>query len=315
MREVQVRDERSFRSERSQIGFYLSGLPHFYNLAHQSIFPYHIPMSQPLVSAIIVTIWSPQDATKCVQALLKQTIAQDIEILVLDNHSEDDSIGTLRARFGTHPQVRLFESNRNRGYGAGNNYAARSARGEYLLIINPDNELEPTGLERMVQTLREDPSIGILAPKLEYPDGRIRESARAFPSLLDVCIKRTFLQYLFPGRLRHYLQLDAPDVLLRDTDWVVGACLFFRRDFFNQLLGFDERFFLFFEDIDLCRRCHLKGKRVVYASSIVARDRKQRLSGGGFFSLLLRKTGRVHIASALKYFWKWRGEGLRSLRS
>ncbi|OIO55732.1 hypothetical protein AUJ46_00340 [Candidatus Peregrinibacteria bacterium CG1_02_54_53] len=272
-------------------------------------------MSQPLVSAIIVTIWSPQDATKCVQALLKQTIAQDIEILVLDNHSEDDSIGTLRARFGTHPQVRLFESNRNRGYGAGNNYAARSARGEYLLIINPDNELEPTGLERMVQTLREDPSIGILAPKLEYPDGRIRESARAFPSLLDVCIKRTFLQYLFPGRLRHYLQLDAPDVLLRDTDWVVGACLFFRRDFFNQLLGFDERFFLFFEDIDLCRRCHLKGKRVVYASSIVARDRKQRLSGGGFFSLLLRKTGRVHIASALKYFWKWRGEGLRSLRS
>ncbi|ALM11266.1 MAG: hypothetical protein PeribacterD1_0800 [Candidatus Peribacter riflensis] len=291
---------------------------------------------QPLVSAIIVTTWSAQDAVKCVQSLLTQTIAGDIEILVIDNHSEDDSIGTLRAHFPLrpdsaqpslrlqpagktssgkqgfggqvdhHPQVRLLESNRNRGYGAGNNYAARFANGEYLLIINPDNELEPAGLERMVRMLREDPSIGILAPKLQFPDGRSRESARAFPTLLDVLIKRTFLQHIFRSRLRHYLQADAPDVPVRDTDWVVGACLFFRKDFFDQLHGFDERFFLFFEDMDLCRRCRLAGKRVVFASSIVAQDRKQRLSGGGFFSLLLRRTGRIHIASALKYFWKWR---------
>lgn len=263
---------------------------------------------KPLVSAIIVTTWSAQDAVKCVQALLGQTIASEIEILVIDNHSEDDSIGTLRVRFGNHPQVRLLESNRNRGYGAGNNYAARYASGEYLLIINPDNELEPTGLERMVQMFRQDPSMGILAPKLEYPDGRVRESARAFPTLFDVCIKRTFLQYIFHNRLRRYLQTDAPDIPVRDTDWVVGACLFFRKDFFDQLHGFDERFFLFFEDMDLCRRCRDAGKRVIFVSSIRARDRKQRLSGGGFFSLLLRKTGRIHIASAFKYFWKWRSE-------
>lgn len=263
---------------------------------------------RPLVSAIIVTTWSAQDAVKCVQALLGQTIAQDIEILVIDNHSEDDSIGTLRARFQHHPQVRLLESCRNRGYGAGNNYAAKYARGEYLLIINPDNELEPAGLDRMVQILRADSSIGILAPRLQFPDGSIRDSARAFPSLLDVCIKRTVLQHFFPARMRRYLQTDVPDLPLRDTDWVVGACLFFRRDFFNQLGEFDERFFLFFEDMDLCRRCRLTNRRVVYASSIVAQDRKQRLSGGGFFSLLLRKTGRIHIASAIKYFWKWRSE-------
>jgi len=264
--------------------------------------------AQPLVSAIIVTTWTPQDAVKCVQALLKQTIASEIEILVIDNHSEDDSIGTLRAHFNNHPQVRLLESNRNRGYGAGNNYAAQYARGEYLLIINPDNELEPTGLERMVAMFRQDPRIGILAPKLEFPDGRVRESARAFPTLFDVLIKRTPLQYIFHKRLRHYLQTDVPDTPVRDVDWVVGACLFFRKEFFDQLHGFDERFFLFFEDMDLCRRCHLAGKRVIFMSSIVARDRKQRLSGGGFFSLLFRKTGRIHIASALKYFWKWRSE-------
>ncbi|MFH0851305.1 MAG: glycosyltransferase family 2 protein, partial [Candidatus Peregrinibacteria bacterium] len=200
------------------------------------------------------------------------------------------------------------------GYGGGNNYAIRRARGEYIFIINPDNELPPNGLEQLVAALEADPSIGILAPKLAYPDGRVRESARAFPTLFDVLIKRTFLQYIFPNRLRRYLQTDAPDILVRDVDWVVGACLFFRRDFFDRLQGFDERFFLFFEDMDLCRRCHDAGGRVIFTSSIRARDRKQRLSGGGFFSLLLRKTGRIHIASALKYFWKWRGGGLRSLR-
>ncbi len=261
---------------------------------------------QPLVSAIIVTTWTPQDAVKCVQALLKQTIASEIEILVIDNHSEDDSIGTMRVHFGHHPQVRLLESNRNRGYGGGNNYAARYARGEYLLIINPDNELEPTGLERMVQTFRADPGIGVLAPKLQFSDGSVRDSARSFPSFFDVLVKRTFLQYFFPHRMRRYLQTDAPHVPLRDVDWVVGACLFFRKDFYDQLGGFDERFFLFFEDIDLCRRTHVAGKRVVFASTIVAQDRKQRLSGGGFFSLLFRRTGRIHITSALKYFWKWR---------
>jgi GT2 family glycosyltransferase len=262
--------------------------------------------SRPLVSAIIVTTWSARDAVTCVQALLRQTIAPAIEILVIDNHSEDDSIGTLRARFGHHPQVRLLESNRNRGYGGGNNYAARFARGEYLLIINPDNELEPTGLERMVETMERDRSIGILAPKLVFHDGRVRESARAFPTLFDVLIKRTFLQHLFRARLRHYLQADAPDVPLRETDWVVGACLFLRHDLFRELHGFDERFFLFFEDMDLCRRVKAMGKRVVYASSITALDRKQRLSGGGVLPLLFHRTGRIHIASALKYFWKWR---------
>jgi len=261
---------------------------------------------RPLISAIVLTTWTAQDAVKCVQALLRQTIADELEILVIDNHSEDDSIGTLRARFGTHPQVRLLESNRNRGYGGGNNYAAGYARGEYVLIINPDNELEPEGLERMVQLLRADSSIGILAPKLQFPDGSVRDCARSFPSFFDVLIKRTFLHHFFPGRMRRYLQTDVPDAPLRDVDWVVGACLFFRRDFFSALGGFDERFFLFFEDMDLCRRIHLAGKRVVYASSIRAQDRKQRLSGGGFASLFFKRTGRIHIASALKYFWKWR---------
>ena len=92
----------------------------------------------------------------------------------------------------------------------------------------------------------------------------------------------------------------------RAVDWVAGGCLLMRRDLFLQLEGFDDHFFLFFEDTDLCRRVQQLGKTVVYAPSIVAGDRKRRLSEGGLFSLLFTSVGRAHLLSACKYFWKWR---------
>ncbi len=243
---------------------------------------------------------------RCVQALLRQTIADQIEVVVIDNHSEDDSIGVLRNRLGIIPNVRIVEAPRNLGYGAGNNRGERLACGEFLLIVNPDNELEPWVLERMVQAMRGDSSIGILAPRLVYPDGTVRDSARAFPTFVDVFIKRTALRRLFPGRLRRYLQQGEQTPAMRDTDWVAGACFLIRRSLFRELSGFDERFFLFFEDTDLCRRCRQRGLRVVYFPEVTAFDRKRRLSGGGLLSLLVKSAGRAHLLSALKYFWKWR---------
>ena len=91
-----------------------------------------------------------------------------------------------------------------------------------------------------------------------------------------------------------------------DVDWLVGACLLLRTDLFRRLKGFDERFFLFFEDMDLCRRTKILGKRVVYLPQIKVLDGKERLSGSSIFSLFTRKTTRIHLASAMKYFWKWR---------
>lgn len=259
----------------------------------------------PLVSAIVLTTWTPADALRCVDALKKQTIADQIEILVTENHSEDDSVGILRTRLNDIPNVRIIETPKNRGYGSGNNYASRYASGKYLLIINPDNEPEPGAIQAMAEAMERDPSIGILAPRLVFPDGSVRDSARRFPDLFDVIIKRTFLQHVFRKRLARYLRSDVPPSPFQEVDWVVGAVLFLRLDFFRFLGGFDERFFLFFEDMDLCRRCRLAGRKVVYAPAITVRDGKERLSGGGVFSLLRKRTGRAHIASAIRYFWKW----------
>lgn len=258
----------------------------------------------PTVSVIILNYRAPALTVQSVQALQKQSIASDTEIIVVDNHSNDDSIGTLRNRLSSFSTVRIVESPKNTGYGRGNTLGAELATGKYLLICNPDNVLEPMGLERMVQTMEKDPTIGILAPKLVHEDGSVRHSSRSFPSFLDVFVKRTFLKSLFPGRMRKFLQQTQHE-LLTDVDWVVGACFLIRKQDFELLGGFDPRFFLFFEDTDLCRRMWNTGKRVVYDPTVTATDRKQRLSGDGFLSIFFTKTGRIHLISAFKYFWKW----------
>ncbi len=262
-------------------------------------------MSSPIVSAIVLNFRSPQEAVRCVQALLRGH-QHWLEIILVDNHSTDDSIGILRNRTGRMPQIRIVEAPRNIGFGQGYNLGARHAHGKYLLINNPAKLLHSDALEKMVAMMERDPTIGILGPRLVQEDGSTRDSFRTFPSILDVVAKRTPLKHLVPGRMRRYLRSDVDPHESHDTDWVIGGCFLIRRDLWEKLHGFDPRFFLFFEDIDLCRRAWAAGQRVVYFPDAQATDRKRRLSEGGVTSLLLRKTGRSHIASAVKYFWKWR---------
>lgn len=243
---------------------------------------------------------------RCVQSLLKQTIAVALEILVIDNHSSDDSIGSIRNRLKEFPQVRILENRDNKGFGKGYKTGIAQARGKYILINNPVKILPSDGLEKMIKAMEADASIGILGPKLVHDDGSVRLSARSFPRLGDVFIKRTPLQSVFKDRMKKYLQLDANHDDQRDVDWLVGGCLLIRHDLLTQLGGFDDRFFLFFEDIDLCRRCWLAGKRVVYFPHVAGTDRKRRFSEMSGFAMPFRKVGRAHISSAVKYFWKWR---------
>ncbi len=293
----------------------------------------------PLASAIVLNYKSYKDSIRCIEALLKasppaplssaidsssekpvyshQEMKQErgkpredgagvrpfLEILLIDNHSDDASMQYLRNRYREHAQVRIIEAAKNLGYGQGNALAIAQTQSEFLLIINPDNELEPEGLQKMIETLQHDPSIGLVAPRLVHPDGTVRDSARRFPTILDILRKRTRLGKFIGNSslITHHSSLEATDV-----DWVAGACFVMRKSLFEQLGGFDPRFFLFFEDTDLCRRIWQAGKRVVYLPSVTAKDRKERLSAGGLLSLFTKKTARIHLVSGARYFWKWR---------
>lgn len=261
--------------------------------------------SDPLVSVLILNYRNPNATVQCVLHLLEQTLSDQIEVIVVDNHSEDDSIGILRNRLGAYENVHLVETPRNRGFGYGYNKGARYATGDYILLNNPDKVLMPDGIEKLVEKMQSDASIGILAPKLMHSDGTRRYSARAYPRLFDLIVKRTFLKHIFKKSVRHYLQLDADPDEERAVDWIVGGCFMIERAFFEKLHGFDEDFFLFFEDTDLCRRCIRAGKNVYYYPHVIASDRKHRLSDMPLLRLPFNRIGRAHIRSALLYFWKW----------
>lgn len=264
-------------------------------------------MSKPSISVLILNYRNPKATVACVNQFLEE---EGIEIFVIDNHSEDDSIGVIRNHFGSNERVRIIETPSNRGFGAGYNAGVSYASGEYIFVNNPDKLMQSGGLQTLMQQMETDSSIGIIAPKLLHGDGTHRQSIRRFPRIVDILSRRSVLGKLCPKALSQYLMLDADRDSTQDVEWVVGGCFMIRRDLFTELGGFDERFFLFFEDTDLCRRVRSLGKRIVYFPSVTVADKRDRLSGQSFWDLIFKKTGRIHILSAFRYFWKWRRDGV-----
>ena len=137
--------------------------------------------SPPLVSAVILNFRAGLKTVECVQALRRQTIISNMEILIIDNHSDDDSIGILRSHLKGIEGIRVLETANNLGFGRGYDAGIRQARGKYILMNNPDKKLQPEAVAMMVEKMESDAAIGILAPKLMHEDTSVRLSARAFP--------------------------------------------------------------------------------------------------------------------------------------
>lgn len=227
--------------------------------------------------------------------------SRDFEVIVVDHGSRN--MDQVRAEF---PSVIILTPSRNLGFGAGLNIAAKASKGDYLFLSNPDLLAINGSFETLIQFLEANPKRGIVGPRLQYPDGRIQESCRRLPTVLDLFAHR--MSWLPFGKQRNrYLMKEQDFSKLFQADWLVGAALMLRRDLFLQLGGFDERFFLFFEDTDLCRRVKEAGYEVWYCPDAVFTHTSIRLSeskwpGGWVF----KKAFWTHVMSGIKYFWKWR---------
>lgn len=244
----------------------------------------------------------------CVEALKKSKTDFEFEIIVCDNNSKDQSLDYLKtaAKSG---DILLVEPGRNLGYGGGHNFAAREAKGKYLLILNTDITVEPDTLQKMVDYMDKHHDIGILAPKLMYHNGEIQKSCRRHFKFFDLFIKRSFLRHVWPFKQRYekYIMEDFNHRSTQEMDLVTGAFMLMPRAVFEKIRGFDERYFLFMEDFDLCRKVQEEGCKVVYYSDAVAIHYHKRLSQGSLLRLIFNKISWYHLASAIKYHWKWRG--------
>ena len=224
------------------------------------------------------------------------------EFIVVDNGSGDEAMAEKLVRmFG--PKVQVIRPGSNIGFGSAMNRAVREAKGEYILVANPDLELIDNSIGKLLEFADKMKDFGVIGPRLIHVDGRVQESARRFPRFIDLIVNR------LPGFRKskgRYLMRSADLNSETKVDWMVGAALLMKRDRILEMKGFDERFFLFFEDTDLCRRIKQAGHDIWYYPGAVFLHAEKRLSERGFWPF--KKVFWIHLASALKYYRKW---GLR----
>lgn len=260
------------------------------------------------VSAVMLNFNSKYFPKMCVEAFYRSKVDFKFEFIAVDNASTDEmSVGYLE-KAAQEGLVKLVKLDKNMGFAGGNNAGAKIAIGKYILILNPDIFVEQDSLAKMVEYMDAHPDIGILGPKLVYPNGVVQDSCRRNMKFFDLVIKRTFLKKLpgFKNRLAKYTMTDFSHNEVQEVDLLVGACFIIPRHVYEKVGGFDERYFLFMEDFDLCRKIKKAGFKVVYFPQTSVTHNHKRLSQGSIFKLLTKKVFWIHIASAFRYFWKWR---------
>ncbi|MCX6782108.1 MAG: glycosyltransferase family 2 protein [Candidatus Magasanikbacteria bacterium] len=230
-------------------------------------------------------------------------------IAVIDN-SSGEAVEELEKKY---TNLRVLRQERNMGFGYSHNRAFEAVTAKYYFILNPDTEF-PAGqnfLRRLVKFMDENPKIGMAGPKIFYPDGSLQYSCYRFPSFFQPVFSRTSAGQTETGKKAtgRYLMKDFDHNLSIPVDWVMGSAMIFRRAAYEQIGGFDERYFMYAEDSDLCRRLWEAGWAVYYVHDIHLRHTHGRASAkvpGVFRALIKNPFTRVHIYSWLKYFFKWR---------
>ncbi len=187
-----------------------------------------------------------------------------VEIIVVDSGSTDHTAEVLR-RF---PAVRVLAQAENVGFTRGNNLGLRAARGRYLMLLNPDTRVIGDALPTLAGYLDAHPEVGIVGPHTLNPDGSTQSTRRRFPTFLTALFESTWLQpYAPPGVLRRYYVSDRPDDGVFQVDWMQGSALMARREVYEQIGGLDERFVMYSEEMDWCRRAKDAGWQVVYVGT------------------------------------------------
>jgi N-acetylglucosaminyl-diphospho-decaprenol L-rhamnosyltransferase len=220
-------------------------------------------VTAPQISVVTVSHNVRDLVMRSMQALERERGSTAIEVLLVDAGSSD---GTPSAVAATFPWVRILASSDNLGFTGGNNRAMRVARGRHMLLLNPDAEVRPGAIARMAAYLDANPDVGAVGPRLRWPDGSTQSSRRRFPGRLTGFVESTVLQRWLGGSalLRRFYMADRPDDRHHDVDWLVGACIMVRADVVRRVGVFDDRFFMYSEEVDLCRRIKSAGWRIVY---------------------------------------------------
>jgi len=232
----------------------------------------------------------------CIYSILQNVKNIQYEVIVVDNNSNDNSLILIEKNF---KDCILIRNDKNNGFAKAVNQGFKIAKGEILLILNPDVKILPASIEKAIHFLEDNPNVAILLPKLLNPDGSLQYSCRTFYDLPTILLRRTFLKKIFPNhsKIKEHLMLNYDHEKPREVDWGLGACMFIRKNAIEDVNLMDERFFLYFEDVDLCWRMKEKGWKVIYFPKSVMIHAHLRHSAKGLFN----RAKWEHFVSFLKF--------------
>lgn len=261
------------------------------------------------LSIIIVNYKSKDKLRNCLSFLKEANLSGiNFEVILVENNSGEDLTEFLS--FGEN--VKLVISNENLGMGRGNNLGIENSSGEYILILNPDTVIKDKAILTLINYLRANSQVGLIGPKLLYPDKSLQLSCSRFPTFFIPVLRRTFLGDYFKKIRDSFTMSDFDHNSVLPVDWLMGSCLMFKRCYTLEngkifCPKFDDRYFMYFEDIDLARSIKEEGLEVIYnPEAIVIHDHaRQSAKHAWYLAIFKDKLTWVHITSWLKYFIKW----------
>jgi len=262
------------------------------------------PNDQPDLSVVVVNYNTAHLLERMFAALDRAKGSLGLQIIVVDNSSTDNSVEILE---GQYPTVTLIKNSKNVGFGRANNQAMAHLKGRHTLLLNTDAFLAPDTLEKTIGFMEEHPQCGVLGVKLVDEDRKLQPSCRYFPTPWNVFLQKTGLSRFFPShRLVDDLSWDHASI--RQCDWVPGCFYLVRGKVIEQLGLFDPRFFLYYEEIDHCRRVKSAGWDVIYyPDTEVVHIGGESAKSTSTISEVGRQISPLQIESELLYFRKYFG--------
>ena len=270
------------------------------------------PKSKVMKLSVIILCWNDRKVIEdCLRSIYSKTDSIEFEVIVADNGSTDGSIEFIR---GSYPQVHVIENGRNLRFAKANNVGIRASQGEYVLILNPDTIIHDGALDRMIGFADEHPEIGAFGCRVLNADGSYQVSARPFTSLKGEWIAALNLRWL--GRLHGWFTSDGypgwRGTTQRQVDWLSGCFILVRGDVLKSIGGFDEQFFYYYEDLDLCRRIRQAGNPIVYVPDATITHLGGQSTKGRFTPLPFILDSQV---TRYLYYYKYHGRsGVRRAR-
>lgn len=262
-----------------------------------------------MISIVITHHQTPVLLKLCLKSIEENIGELEYEITVIDSKAELSTQYLIEEEF---PKVRYLSFTKNIGYAKIVNEGIKTSNGEYILILNADIIITKNSISKLLEFIQSNPQVGLVGPQLIGFNNRIQNSSFRFPTIRAILARRTFISKLKWGKkiINQFLMEEKNSSNPKPVDWLQGSVMLVRQAAIKKIGLMDERFFMYLEDTDWCRRFWQNNYQVIYLPTAQMYHYYGRPSKklGSLLDILFNKQARIHLISASKYFLKWRNQ-------